>query len=360
MELKIGFVGFGAVARAFARLLAARRSELFAQHGIRWRAVALATANHGCILSTSEIDLEEAARCIEDGHSVAGLWRTYDAVDSMSVIDSCDADLVFETTPLNAINGEPATTHIRRLLGRSISVVTANKGPLAFAFHELRALGIHWGVNFRFEGTVMDGAPVFNLAEYCLPAAHITGFYGILNSTSNYVLTEMEGGRSFEDALRETARMGIAEADSGHDIDGWDAAVKTVALANVLMGSDARPREVERRGVRNITQGDIQAAARAGRVVRLVAKAKTLPHQLRLSVAPEVVPAASSLGATRGTSNILVLETDLMGEIAVTENNPGPEQTAYALLSDMVRVHEEMLRGRRGRRQTSGTNRRIR
>jgi homoserine dehydrogenase len=354
MELKLAFVGFGKVARSFARILTDLRPQTFAQFSLRWRTTAIATANHGSIYSTTDIDLADAASCVEEGRTLSGLWRTQDAPSPLSIVDHCDADVLFETTPLNPINGEPATTHVRRALGRGVNVITANKGPLAFGYHELKALAIHWGVSFRFEGAVMDGAPVFNMAEYCLPAARINGFYGILNSTSNYILTGMEAGREFDECLSEAVRMGIAEANYEYDIDGWDSAVKAVALANVLMGADARPREVERRGIRNISLADIRSAAESGLVIRPVALGEVRADELVLRVEPQAVPAASTLGAALGTSNVLTIQTDRMGEISVTETSPGVEQTAYALLSDLIRVHEEMLRGRRGRAGRSG------
>lgn len=350
MELKIAFLGFGKVARAFADLLLQERARLATQFSIRWRATGIATANHGSVLS-SDVDLEQVIDCLERGYSISGLWRTQDAIDSFRLVDNCDADVLFETTPLNPINGEPATTLIRRALARGMSVVTANKGPLAFAYHGLKALAIRYGVSFRFEGTVMDGAPVFNMLEYCLPGTTVSGFYGILNSTSNVILCGMEAGRSFSDCLDEARGLGIVEADESNDVDGWDAAVKAVALANVLMGADARPRDVERTGIRNMSAAEPAAAFDSGLAVRLVARAEMLPRELVLRVAPETVPAASILGATRGTSNVLVLQTDLMGEVALIEKDPGIQQTAYALFSDLIRVHEEMLRGRRPRKR---------
>jgi homoserine dehydrogenase len=352
MELKLAFLGFGKVARAFARLLSEKRPQLAAQLSLRWRTTAIATANHGCIFSAVDLDLDEAARCVSQDYSLLGLWRTFDASNALHVVDNCDADVIFDTTPLNPINGEPSVTMIKRSLSRGINVVTANKGPVAFAYHELKALAIHRSVSFRFEGTVMDGAPVFNLAEYCLPGTTVRGFYGIINSTTNFILSGMEEGRSFEDCLGQAKQLGIAEADPGHDIDGWDATVKAVALANVLMGADARARDVERRGIRNLGGDETLAAANEGFAVRLVARAEMVAgQQLVIRVGPERHPRESLLGATRGTSNVLVLQTDLMGEVAIVESDPGIDQTAYALLSDLIRVHEDMLRGRRKRPQ---------
>jgi homoserine dehydrogenase len=340
MNLKLAFIGFGNVARAFARMLEERELELEFRYGLRWQTTAIATANHGCITSNAGIDLIQAAACVERGADLAELPESIAAADPLAVIESCDADILFETTPLNAVDGEPATTHIRSALTRGINVVTANKGPIAFAYSELKSLAAAAGALFRFEGTVMDGAPVFNMVEQCLPGVRVLGFSGVLNSTTNLILTGMESGRSFEESLSEARRRGIAEANSDYDIDGWDAAMKAVALANVLMHADSRPVDVDRDGIRNVRVEDIELAARSGKAIRLVARGKRSTDVVKLTVAPEWVPLSSALGCVRGTSNVLVLETDLMGEIAIVENDPGTGQTAYALLSDMIRIHE--------------------
>lgn len=340
MQLQLAFIGFGNVARAFARMLEEQQSALEFKYGLRWRTTAIATSNHGCITSTAGIDLLEAAACVERGGNLAEMHESLAVADPLSVIKSCNADILFETTPLNAVDGEPATTHIRNALARGIHVITANKGPIAFAYSELKSLAAEAGASFRFEGTVMDGAPVFNLVESCLPGVRVLGFSGVLNSTTNLILTGMESGRSFEESLAEARRRGIAEANADYDIDGWDAAVKAVALANVLMNADARPVDVAREGIRSVRVEDLKEAARSGMAIRLVARGKRSTEGVKLTVAPELVPLSSALGCVRGTSNVLVLETDLMGEIAIVEDEPGIDQTAYALLSDMIRIHE--------------------
>jgi homoserine dehydrogenase len=264
------------------------------------------------------------------------------AADQIAVIENCSADILFETTPLNAVDGEPAIDYIRRAMIRRIHVVTANKGPIAFAYSDLKSLAAEQGVNFLFEGTVMDGTPVFNLAEYCLPGVRVLGFSGVLNSTTNLILTGMESGCSFEESLAEAQRRGIAEANADYDIDGWDAAMKAVALANVLMNAGLRPVDVDRKGIREITVADLNDAAASGMAVRLVARGERSGDAVKLGVNPERVPLSSPLGSVRGTSNVLLLETDLMGEIAIIENDPEVEQTAYALLSDMIRISESL------------------
>ena len=342
MNLQLAFIGFGNVARAFARMLGNHQPALAMKYGLRWKTTAIATASHGCITSTAGIDLLQAAGCVERGGNLAELPESIAAADPLAIIESCNADILFETTPLNAADGEPATTHIRSALARGIHVVTANKGPIAFAYSQLKSLAAEAGASFRFEGTVMDGAPVFNLVEHCLPGVRVLGFSGVLNSTTNLVLTGMEAGRSFEECLAESQRRGIAEANADYDIDGWDAAVKAVALANVLMHADSRPVDVDRDGIRNVRGEDIERAARSGMAIRLVARGKRSIDGVKLTVAPEWVPLSSALGCVLGTSNVLVLETDLMGEIAIVEKDPGVEQTGYALLSDMLRIHERL------------------
>lgn len=341
-ELKLAFVGFGNVARAFARLLEQKKDQLYEKYGFGFRTVSIATARHGCIISKTGIDLLESLNCIEHGGTLLDLPGASEARGSIEAIESCEADLLFETTPLNAVDGEPAITHCRIALKRGINLVTANKGPVAYAYHEMSALAAEHNVSFRFEGTVMDGAPIFNLVERCLPVARVKGFYGVLNSTTNFILTEMERGRSFNDSLAEVRRLGLVEASADYDIDGWDAAVKAIALANVLMDAGTGSREVYREGIRNVTCDQLREAAQEGFAVRLIARATRSPDGLMITVAPERVPAASPPGCVRGTSNVLVIETDLMGELAIFEIDPGIDQTAYALLSDMLGVWEEI------------------
>jgi homoserine dehydrogenase len=340
VELKLAFIGFGSVARAFARMIAERQSNLELDYGLRCRTTAIATVNHGCITSTHGINLVEAASCVERGANLSEIPNSVVQADPISVINNCDADILFELTPLNAIAGQPATTHIRTALARGLHVVTANKGPIAFAYSDLKAVAARAGLSFHFEGTVMDGAPVFNLVQTCLPGVRVLGFSGILNSTTNLILSGMESGRSFDESLGEARRRGIAEANADHDIDGWDAAVKAVALANVLMDADARPIDVARQGIRNVAVEDLEDAARSGKAIRLVARGTRSTSGVVLTVTPESVPLSSPLGCVRGTTNVLIIETDLMGEIAIVENEPGVDQTAYALLSDLIRIRQ--------------------
>lgn len=345
MERKIAFVGFGNVAREFARVLTSRREILSRDYGLRWQVTGIATGKHGCVVAGSGIDLTEAARRVEAHENLIGMPQTSSVNDAVEVIQTCGADVLFETTPLSPTDGEPAASYIREAFARGIHVVTANKGPIACAYQELNATAKARGLRFRFEGTVMDGTPVFNLMEYCLPATQVLGFVGVLNSTTNLILAAMDGGHSFEDGVAEARRLGIAEANADYDIDGWDAAVKAVALANVLMGATLHPSKVHPEGIRKVTPEDVKRARLQGTAIRLVARAEPVAQRVSIRVAPEAVPLDSLFANLHGTSNALTLKTDLMGELSIVEHDPGVTQTAYALLSDFLRIHEELRRG---------------
>jgi len=340
MELKLAFIGMGNVGRAFLRLLDRRQAELSTRYGMRWVATAISTARHGSLVSKVGIDLRGAVDRIESGRTIACLGQSVE--NAAEAIANCNADILFETTPLNPSDGEPAISHIRQAINRSIHVVTANKGPIAFGFRELSRLAAERHVMFRFEGTVMDGCPVFNLAEFCLRGARVTSLSGVLNSTSNLILTGLEDGLSFQDCLLEAQRLGITETDPDYDLEGLDAAIKALALANVLMEVDADTTTLHRAGIKEITAHEAKRAMAQGYALRLVARADRSPAGAKVTVMPERVPRSSALGCVRGTSNVLLLKTDVMGEIAIFENDPGIDQTAYALLSDMLTIHESL------------------
>jgi homoserine dehydrogenase len=256
------------------------------------------------------------------------------------------ADVLFEITPLEPRSGEPAIGHARRALGRGLHVVTANKGPVAYARRALLALARRRGVRFLHEGAVMDGTPIFNLAERCLPGARVTGFRGLLNSTTTRILSRMERGGSAQEALREAQAAGVTEADPSHDLEGWDAAVKGCVLANALMGAEVRPPQVRRRGITAITGAQARAALRSGHRLRLIVRAVRGPKGVAVSVAPERVPVGDFL-VSAGSDGALVLGTDLMGEVGIWEGAGGVDQTAYALLSDLLAVLDGGGEGRR-------------
>jgi homoserine dehydrogenase len=345
--LRIALLGFGSAGRAFAERFPGPYARALAGLGVRASVTGIATARHGAAIDARGLPLRRCLANVRAGRSLEPLHRGFPLSSALDFIRQVPADVLFELTPLDPRRGEPATSHVRAALRRGLHVVTANKGPVAFALRELRRLAARRGRLFLHEGVVMDGTPVFNLAERCLPGARIRGFRGLLNSTTTRILTRMEQGVPFAQALREAQAAGVAEADPRNDIDGWDAAVKGCALANALMGADLRPRQVRRRGIAGIRPAEVRGALRRGERLRLVVRGRRAGRRVSVSVAPERLP-ADDLLVSRGSDGALVLETDLMREVGIWEGAGGVDQTAYALLSDLVAV------ARAGRGQGGG------
>jgi homoserine dehydrogenase len=348
-------VGFGNVARRFVRLLDERAGELSSVHGLEPRVVAIATARHGAARDMSGLDVARALDLVERGQPLTPLdtptssgTRAAAPASGVEVIreaarasresGSARPLVVVETTVLDIAAGQPAIEHVRAGLGEGAHVITANKGPVAFAHAELAAMARAAGRAFLFEGAVMDGIPIFNLVRETLPAVRISGFAGVVNSTTNFIITAMEGGREFSVSLAEMQTAGIAEADASLDVDGWDAAAKASALANVLLGANITPHQVERTGIGHLTTDVVQMAVARGKRLKLVARGARRGESVSVRVGLEEVPANHLFATLTGQQNGLILETDVLGEFSIVQLGGGLTQTAYALVSDLVAV----------------------
>jgi homoserine dehydrogenase len=318
-------------------LLADRDQELRDRYGITYRITGVASRRLGWIADAGGLD--SAALLTVTSASASSLSRAGAPAphDVREWLAAAQADVLFEATSLNVETGQPAVDHIRAALEHGAHAITANKGPIVHAYRELRDLAAAQGRKFFFESTVMDGVPIFSLFGQ-MPLIHLTGFHGILNSTTNVILGEMEQGLSFEDALKKAQQLGVAETDATHDIDGWDAAVKTAALVTVLMDIPIRLDEIEREGIRDLTTEALRNARRDGWPFKLVSRAQRVGDSVKASVKPEKVLASSPMGKISGTSSYVFFETDIFPGLAVTEENPGLYATAYGMLADFVRA----------------------
>lgn len=316
--MQVALIGYGNVGKAFARLLRYKKATY------PFRIVGIHTARHGTAYNTKGVGLEPA-------------WSE-PALSVGDFLERAQAEVAIEITTLNPNTGEPAISHIRTAFDRNIHVITANKGPIAHAYAELQAEARQRQVEFRFESTVMDGTPIFSNVRNNLPGVKILGFRGVLNSTSKIVLSAMQRGLSMEEGIGEAQQMGIAEADPWYDIDGWDSAAKAAALANVLMNARTTPQQVERSGLRDIDPQQPASLAKSDRSIQLVCSGKCADGEVRLNVRPEVLERTDLLATVTGTSNLLLLETDLMGTIGTLSIDPGVERTAYGLFSDLVDI----------------------
>ncbi len=349
-------VGFGNVGRRFVRLLEERADELRGVHQIDWRVVGIATARHGVARNLRGLDVEQALESVERGGSLAAIdapgstggLLASPAVSGVELIEqtaeaaraagSARPLVVVETTMLDITAGQPAIDHVRAALRAGAHVITANKGPAAFAYAELAALARAANRSFLFEGAVMDGIPIFNMVRATLPAVRISGFSGVVNSTTNFIITAMENGREFAESLAEMQAAGIAEADASLDVDGWDAAAKASALANVLLGARLTPQQVERAGIGHLTGPAVRAAVARGNRLRLVARGERRGGDIVVRVGVEELPTSHLFATLGGQQNALQLETDLLGSFAIAQLGGGLTQTAYALVTDLVAV----------------------
>jgi homoserine dehydrogenase len=314
------------------RLLKKKDREL-RERGIAWRITGVATRRTGWVADAAGLDIEALLAESFSPQSRAGAHAPHDVREWLGM---AKADVLFEATSLSPRDGQPAIDHIRAALEMGAHAITANKGPVVHAFEELSSLAVSKGRRFLFESTVMDGVPIFALFRDSLPVVHLHGFRGILNSTTNVILSGMEEGLSFEESLARAQQIGVAETDPSNDIEGWDATVKVAALVRVLMGVPVPLDEIQREGIGQLSGEAVRAARADGRPYKLVCRAKRTGRGVTASVRPEQVPLSDPMAWVAGTSSIVYFETDIFPGLVITENNPGLEATAYGMLADFI------------------------
>jgi homoserine dehydrogenase len=310
------------------------------------------TRHHGSVIDLSGVDAARAAEVVVSSQSLdrldprpterSGIDVIRHVADRLSDEAAEGRVVCVESTVLDIDRAEAAVAHVRAALEGQMHVVTVNKGPVAFAYHELEALAESADRVFLFEGAVMDGVPVFNLVRETLPGVTIEGFRGVINTTCNFILSALERGRAFQDALAEMQAKGIAEADPALDVDGWDAAAKTAALVNVLMGGAMTPHHVVRNGIRDVDLADVRDALARGRRIKLVASASRTRGKVTARVEPEVLDRHDPLAGVGDLENALYLRTDVLDEIGIVQRASSLTQTAYALVSDLARIGQRL------------------
>lgn len=339
--VKLLLLGYGNVAKAFLSLLFSRCEWLAQELGIDPFISGIGTRSQGFYLHPQGIAIATLIQAEHPFLAFKKAEKSYVVQDSTAFIQigkTVDASFLLELTTLNPLNGEPARSHVRTALAQDLHVITANKGPVAYAQAELQALARQQHVQFRFESTVMDGLPLINLEQFTLQAVDIRSFRALLNTTSSLVLSLIEQGYDLEEAIQEAQKLGIAEADPWYDLDGWDAVMKTTILANNLLAGQLLPTMVQRKGIRNLSLEAIRAAATSDTPLRLVSTGQRLQGQVIATVAPQHIQANDILRVGKGTTSILSLDTEAMGTITLVEHEPIVMQTAYGVLSDFITI----------------------
>lgn len=341
---KLALLGFGNAGKAFAKLLMEKHEQIKEKYGYNVVVTAIATGTRGNLAVPTSAEAIDLAAAIEDIETIGKFSARLPLTDltAVQIAEQADYDVLVEMTPLNIFTGEPAITHIETAFARGRDVITANKGPIAWKFAKLRDMAAQNGCRFFYETTVMDGTPVFNFVEKTLQMAEVTEVSGILNSTTNYILEEMAAGKEYDEIIRKGQEIGFIEADPAMDIEGYDAAAKITALLNVLMDAGITPDKVARKGIEDITLGDIEAARSKGCVIKLICKgSRSADGTVKASVMPQEIPLTDMLASVNSTTSVVSVTTDLMKKISIVEHEPEIEQTAYGIFGDLLRVLSE-------------------
>ncbi len=342
---RIGIIGFGNVGQGFLRILERKGEYLRRRYGLEFKVVGIADPVKGSVYDPNGLNLKRIVELLDSHGDIKGYEGGRKDIDSLFLCRSPDINVVAEATPTNVETGEPGLTHIREALRNGKHVITTNKGPIALAYPELRRIAEERGVHLRFEGVVMSGTPSLNLALEAMAGVDISRIEGIVNGTTNFILTKMEEGMSYEEALREAQRLGYAEADPTADVEGWDAAVKAVILANVVMGGSITIKDVEREGITKVTKEDVLRARREGFRIKLIAEVVREGSRIKASVKPRKIPLTHPLANVMGATNALTFHTDHLGQVTIVGPGAGRVETGQALLSDLLAIHR-LVRGR--------------
>ncbi len=339
-NVRLMVVGFGNVGQGFTQIIRDDAESLAERFGIRFSVIGVNDMRLGSIYDPNGLPLQGLLDAAATGslESVPAAERGW-SVETMLARGKPDALVEASFTDLQT--GEPASTYIRLALKAGINVVTTNKGPIALNYHELKALAQEHQACIGFEGVVMSGTPTLALGVNLLAAAGIQKVQGILNGTTNFILSQMEAGGSYTEALAEAQKLGYAEADPTGDVEGFDAAGKVVILSNLVMGADLRLADVARQGITQLAAEDIQAAKAEGKRWKLIGAIEQDGSHVKASVKPIALPVKHPLANVGGATNAVTFTTRLLGDVTLIGSGAGRLETGYALLNDLLAVHGE-------------------
>lgn len=339
-SFKLALIGFGNVGQGLATIFRDNSKAIAEQQGAEFTIVSVNTAGHGSVYNPNGLDPGVLLSTYEQTGRVDSMDAPNHGWDVPRVIYESNADVIVELTASDLLSGEPAASYIRAALRNNRHVVTTNKGPIALYYPELSAIAAERGVMLGVEGTVMGGTPLLRVGRDLLAAAGISRIQGIMNGTSNYILTRMAEGKSFKAALKEAQEKGYAEANPTADVDGYDSAIKLVIMANILLGIPLRRENVEREGIRDLSNKDIARANEAGEVWKLVGWVERTPDMVKASVRPIRLPQNHTLASVSGATNAVTFATRLLGDVTIIGPGAGRVETGYAVLSDLLEIHQ--------------------
>ncbi len=338
MIMRLLFIGFGTVGQGLAELLLGKKAFLSEKYGMDFRIVGISDKIKGSLFNPEGIDLQAVLDNAAAGKRLSDLEEKTFEGDALDMIGQAEADVMLEATYTDIKTAEPATSHIRTALERGMHVVTTNKGPVALHHKDLERIAREKGVRFLFEGTVMSGTPLLNLMRENLAGCQIKEIKGILNGTTNYILTRMEEGLSYEEALQKAQELGYAEAVPDADVLGWDALAKVTILAKVFFGAEGKPFDFPCEGITNITAAAIAEAKGREKRFKLIGKVWQDGNLVKASVGPEEVDWTHPLASVMGATNAVTITTDALGDVTIVGPGAGKEATGFSMLVDLITI----------------------
>lgn len=349
MEYEIGLIGCGTVGKGLLEILSEKKEYLKDTFDFEVKVVAICDKLKGSLLVPEGIDIEKLLHILDQGNKIdeymEGKANEAKGMDALEIIEKSEAAIIAELTYTDIKTAEPATSHIKKSLKTGKHVVTSNKGPAALYFRELKKLAQDNNLSFRIEGTVMSGTPVFNLFENGFAGNQIREIKGILNGTTNFILTKMEEeDMDYEEALGLAQKLGYAEADPTADVEGYDALAKIVILSNVLLEGNIKPTEAKSEGITSITKERVKEAKAQGMRYKLIASTKKVNGEIRASVSPQKLPLSDPLAGIMGANNALTFDLDLLGKVTIQGPGAGKTETGYSILTDMLAIHRSLSR----------------
>ena len=332
--MRIILCGFGVVAQSFTSLLVSRSNELYSKYGLKPRIVGVFDSK-GSAYDSAGLNLKKLLDAKKKSGSVKA-YKTKSQVSGIEMIKTIDADVVIETTASNYKDAEPGMSHIITAMKQKMHVISVNKGPLALAFQSLMELAEFNQVLLRFSGTVGGGTPILDYAKNSLLGEKIISFQGILNGTTNYILSNMADGMSFDEALSDAKQKGYVEADESLDLDGLDAGAKLVILANWIMGMKVTMPDITRKGIRDVNTDDIKKAQKNSSSIKLIASCDDT-----LTVSPIEVKNDDPL-CVNGTLNAIAFTSKHSGTQTIIGRGAGGIETASSIIRDLIDIRKEI------------------
>jgi homoserine dehydrogenase len=335
--LNIILCGFGVVGQSLVKLFDSRSEDLYAKYGLKPRIVGIFDSK-GSAVDATGLELCKLVEVKKKYGTVKNYANIKNSMSGIEMLNNIDADVLIETTASNYKDAEPGMTHIITAMKKGMHVISVNKGPLALAFPSLMELATYNQVMFKFSGTVGGGTPILDYAKNSLSGERITSFAGILNGTTNYILSNMTTGLSFDEALKDAKNKGYVEADESLDLDGLDAAAKLVILANWIMGMKVTMPDIDCTGIRKVTTDDIKKAAKSNCSIKLIASCNK-----KLIVEPKEVSNNDPL-CVNGTLNAIAFTSEHSGTQTIIGKGAGGMETASSILRDLLDIRKEIAR----------------